>query len=88
MNVKLSPSYFEKQTLEEDVPCTVDSQVQLKYQQLDELYEKFFSESSLSYAKVNLQINTQQSSKEERDKKGLNDSSFVYGEIVYNKPLP
>jgi hypothetical protein len=53
MNIKLPCSYFDKKTPEEDIPVNVDSEIQQKFQQIDELYEKFFLESTLSFAKVN-----------------------------------
>jgi hypothetical protein len=53
MNTKQSTLYFEKRTPEEDIPVTIDSAIQIKYQQVDDLYEKFFLESNLSFAKVN-----------------------------------
>jgi hypothetical protein len=52
MNIKFTSNYFDKKTPEEDVPVIVDTQVQMKYQQLEEIYEKFFTESTLSLAKV------------------------------------
>jgi hypothetical protein len=43
---------FWKKTPEEDVPVIVDIQLQMKYKPLEEIYEKFFTESTLSLAKV------------------------------------
>jgi hypothetical protein len=53
MNIKYSSTYFDRQSLEEDVTMNLDYNMQLKYQQLDKLHESIFSESSLLYAKVN-----------------------------------
>lgn len=69
--------YFDNRVNEEDNPVNIPVEVHQKYEELDILFEELFDENSLHFAK--------QSSKDERDKKGLDDSSFVYGEIVKNK---
>ena len=66
--------YFDSRVSEEDSPVTLSTETNQKYEELDLLFEDFFDENSLHFAK--------HSSKEERDKRGLEDSSFVYGEIV------
>jgi hypothetical protein len=66
--------YFDKRVSEEDSPIEVNDEMQDKYERLDVFFERIFDENSLNVAK--------QSSKEERDKKALNESSYVYGEIV------
>ena len=53
----------------------MSEEVHLKYEILDLTFEKFFDENSLHMAKEN--------SKKEREDKGLNESSFVYGEITF-----
>ena len=68
--------YFDNRVSEEDNPINLPAEVHQKYEELDLLFEELFDENSLHFAK--------QSSKEERDKKGLDDSSFVYGEIVFS----
>ena len=62
-----------KQT-DEDFPVEPSSDVSTKYWNLNRIFDKYFSDNSLYVAK--------ESSKEERDQKSINDSSFVYGEIV------
>jgi hypothetical protein len=74
-------NYFDKRTAEEDSPVVLDTRTQKKYQHLETIFEEFFEQNGLSIAKVEYCL-IQQSSKEERDKKGLNDSSYVYGEVV------
>jgi hypothetical protein len=69
--------YFDNRVNEEDNPINLPTEVHQKYEELDILFEELFDENSLHFAK--------QSSKDERDKKGLDDSSFVYGEIVILK---
>ena len=54
----------------------VEEENQIKCEVLDDMFEDFFDDDSLCIAKQN--------SKLERDTKKLNDSSFVYGEIVIN----
>jgi hypothetical protein len=66
--------YFDKRVGEEDSPIEVNNEKQYMYERLDGFFEQIFDENSLNVAK--------QSSKEERDKKTLNESSYVYGEIV------
>lgn len=66
--------YFDNRVQEEENPISLAVDVHQKYEEMDLLFEEFFGENSLHDAK--------QFSKEERDKKGLEDSSYVYGEIV------
>lgn len=65
---------FLKKVGEEEVPIEISDELSNKYAHLNKIFDSFFPENSLSMAK--------ESSKEERDKKNINDSSFVYGEIV------
>lgn len=67
--------YFDKRVPEEDTPINVLDEVNQRYEELDLVFEECFDENSLHMAK--------QSSKEEREKKGLNESSYVYGEITF-----
>jgi len=73
-NSNFEIKYFDKRVAEEDSPIEVKDEKQNKYERLDAFFEKIFDENSLNVAK--------QSSKEERDSKALNESSYVYGEIV------
>ena len=65
--------FFQKQT-DEDLPIEISEEMTIKYAKLNKIFDTFFAENSLSLAK--------ESSKEERDQKSINDSSFVYGEVV------
>jgi hypothetical protein len=67
-------NYFDSRVCEEENPVKLSSEINLKYEELDMLFEEFFDENGLQVAK--------NSSKEEREKRKLDDSSFVYGEIV------
>ncbi len=67
--------YFDRRVPEEDTPINVSDEVNQRYEELDLIFEECFSENSLHLAK--------QQSKEEREKKGYNDSSYVYGEITF-----
>jgi hypothetical protein len=49
----MNTAYFGKRTPEEENPTNVELQVQNKYKELDDVFEKFFEESNLSLAKVN-----------------------------------
>ena len=76
--------YFDKRVPDEDCPIDVSEEKQESYERLDGFFERIFDENSLNVAKVYYFIIFKQSSKEERDKKALNESSYVYGEIVKN----
>ena len=67
-------NYFANQTAEEESPIIVDAETSIKYYNLEKVFNSFFPEDSLSIAK--------EKSKEERDSKRINDSTFTYGEIV------
>jgi hypothetical protein len=70
-----SPStYFLSRTEEEENPIIIDEEISTKYFHLEQLFNSFFPNDSLSVAK--------EKSKEERDSKRINDSTFTYGEIV------
>ena len=56
------------------MPIKIEIKDQIKYYKLEKIFNSFYSEESLSIAK--------DKSREEREKKGIKDSSFVYGEIV------
>ena len=66
--------YFNSRTEDEETPVIIDQEASIKYYQLEQLFNSFFPNDSLSIAK--------EKSKEERDSKRINDSSFTYGEIV------
>ena len=67
-------NYFSRRTEDEDCPIIIESEIAMRYQQLEQLFNSFFPNDSLSIAK--------EKSKEERDTKRINDSSFTYGEPV------
>ena len=70
-------NYFANLTEEEESPILIDPETNIKYFQLEQIFNSFFPNDSLSIAK--------EKSKEERDSKRINDSSFTYGEIVKHK---
>ena len=67
-------TYFNPQTSEEDMPIKIEKETNIKYYNLEQIFNTFYSENSLSIAK--------DKSREERENKGITDNSFVYGEIV------
>ena len=67
-------NYFLPRSEEEESPIIVEQEAAIKYFQLEQIFNSFFPNDSLSIAK--------ERSKEERDTKRINDSSFTYGEIV------
>ena len=69
-------NYFASRSKDEDYPFVVDSPTSIRYVQLEKIFNSFFPEDYLSIAK--------EKSRQERDSKKINDSSFTYGEIVYN----
>ena len=75
-HIPMQSNYFDRRVDEEDEPVVVDEENQIKCEVLDDMFEDFFEDDFLCIAKQN--------SKLERDTKKLNDSSFVYGEIVIN----
>lgn len=68
-------NYFASQSKDEDYPVNIDTETSKRYFQLEKLFNSFFPSDYLSLAK--------EKSKEERDSKNINDSSFTYGEIVF-----
>ncbi len=67
-------NYFASLTEEEENPIIIDSETSVKYFRLEQLFNSFFPNDSLSIAK--------EKSKEERDSKRINNSDFTYGETV------
>lgn len=67
-------TYFSPRVDEEEMPIEPDEKTSLKYYGLEKIYNFYYPENSLSIAK--------ESSKNEREQKRLNDSSFIYGEVV------
>ena len=67
------PDYFTP-LYEETSPFIPDTNTNSRCYSLEQIYNDFFPENSLSKAK--------EVSKTERVKKQINDSSFIYGEIV------
>jgi len=68
--------YFQSQSKDEDYPIPIDAETSKRYFKLEKIFNSFFTDDSLSIAK--------ETSKAERNSKNINDSSFTYGEIVYN----
>ena len=68
--------YFEKQSKDEDYPVSIKEDASIKYFQLEKIFNSFFPNDYLSLAK--------EKSKEERESKQIIDSSFTYGEVVFN----
>lgn len=66
--------YFDSRTADEDYPVQIDEDTNIRYYNLEQLFNSFFPNNSLSIAK--------EKSKEERDSKRINDSAFTYGEVV------
>ena len=66
--------YFEPINPEEDNPITIDEESSKMYQRLESIFNSFYPNNSTQLAK--------EKSKEERDNKRINDTSFAYGEIV------
>ena len=69
------PDYFTPLN-EETTPFTPNTSINSRCYSLEQIYNDFFPQNSLSKAK--------EASKNERVKKQINDSSFIYGEIVIN----
>ena len=69
-------SYYLVSQKDEDSPINVSAEVSIRYSQLEKIFNSFFPSDYLSIAK--------ERSKEERDSKQIIDSSFTYGEIVFN----
>ena len=67
-------NYFSSRSEEEENPIIIEQDVANKYYQLEQIFNEFFPEDSLAIAK--------EKSKEERDAKRINDTSFAYGEVV------
>jgi hypothetical protein len=67
-------NYFEKISKDEDSPFFIESDIAIRYSQLEKIFNSFFPNDYLSIAK--------EKSKQERDAKNINDISFSYGEIV------
>ena len=74
MQTQEAVSYFNSRSEDEETPVIIDQEASIKYYQLEQLFNSFFPNDSLSIAK--------EKSKEERDSKRINDSSFTYGEVV------
>ena len=67
--------YFASQSKDEDYPIYLEPQISKRYFQLETIFNSFFPSEYFSLSK--------EKSKEERDNKNINDSSFTYGEIVF-----
>lgn len=73
INENITPDYFTPLN-EETSPITPDTSINQRCYSLEQIYNQFFPRDSLSKAK--------EASKNERDQRQINDSSFIYGEIV------
>lgn len=71
---QMGNNYFSPRSAEEMMPVEVDESTNFKYFGLEKIYNFYYADNSLSLAK--------ESSKNEREEKKLNDSSFIYGEVV------
>lgn len=75
--------YFDTRTEDEDCPLKIEEETNVRYYNLEQIFNSFFSSNSLTVAK--------EKSKEERDTKRINDSAFTYGEVVkkifFNKEI-
>ena len=69
-----SDKYFEPISPEEDYPISIDEDTSSNYQRIETIFNTFYPKNSLQIAK--------EKSKEERDNRRINDTSFAYGEIV------
>ena len=74
MQSQEAENYFSSRTEDEENPIIIDQETSIKYFRLEQLFNSFFPDDSLSIAK--------EKSKEERDTKRINDSAFTYGEAV------
>jgi hypothetical protein len=74
MQPQEAENYFTSLTEDEENPIIIDPETSIKYFRLEQLFNSFFPNDSLSIAK--------EKSKEERDSKRINDSAFTYGEAV------
>ncbi len=71
----IEENYFDKKSKDEDYPINIDPETSKRYYELEKLFNSFFPNDYLTIAK--------EKSKQERDSKNINDTSFTYGEIVY-----
>lgn len=53
-NTIYSLKYFDKRVSEEDMPIQTPEDIQLRYEELDLIFEEFFDENSLHLAKVKI----------------------------------
>lgn len=44
--------FFDKKTPEEDLPVEIEESIQLKYLRLNQIFEEFFEENTITLAKV------------------------------------
>ena len=72
--IKAAENYFLPRNNEEEMPFPIEIQTNVKYYNLEQIFNCFYPENSLSIAK--------DKSREERENKGITDKSFIYGEVV------
>ena len=67
-------NYFVSRSKEEQNPCDLSISAAVRYFNIEQIFNTFFPDNSLLIAKAK--------SKEERNKRHIEESNFVYGEIV------
>ena len=72
--IKEAENYFLPRNNEEEIPFPIEIQINVKYYNLEQIFNCFYPENSLSIAK--------DKSREEKEKKGITDKSFIYCEVV------
>lgn len=73
-DVREATNYFSPKVFDEEMPFQLDEYRNIKYYNIEKIFNLYFPENSLSIAKnVSLM---------ERNQKQIQDGVFVYGEIV------
>lgn len=70
----VAKSYFESKSNQEDIPIQLNPQTNIRYYNLEILFNIFYPEDSLNIAK--------DYSKKEREEKKILDTSLTYSETV------
>ena len=71
---EIAKTYFNSRVPEEENPITLEVSTNIRYYNLELVFDSFYPIDSISRAK--------DTSKKERQLKKLKDPSFTYGEIV------
>lgn len=74
IEVKEATNYFFPKSFDEEMPYQLDEYRNIKYYNIEKIFNLYFPENSLSIAKNVSLI--------ERNQKQIQDGAFVYGEIV------